>query len=160
MKEHIERLKDIIHGQNNQHSIDWQTIVPPFNSYRTRTSNIFSSHSSVGSSQVQNENHYDTQNDYIETESSKTNRSSGGGNDFISPNIRLSCKQCHNNINDDLYSNGFHNPSDDPNISFSKNGIEIPDFDTEPEPSSNHPKTKKYVREIKQAVINEIINIY
>lgn len=105
--------------------------------YKTPTNNahneahIFSSLSSVGSSQVHNENIYDTQSDYIETDSGSAGRSSGGGSDFFIPNINLSCKQCHSDTNDDPY--GFLNASDDQNISFSKNGTEIHDFNPDQE---------------------------
>lgn len=129
VKDHIERLKSIIQMQNGQFpNSDWQAIAPPMYTYhyKTPSNNIFSSLSSVGSSQMHNENIYDTQSDYIETDSGSAGRSSGGGSDFFIPNINLSCKQCHSNITDDLY--GFLNTSDDQNISFSKNGTEIHDF--------------------------------
>lgn len=96
--------------------------------YKTPPTNIFSSLSSVGSSQ-KNENLYDTQSDYIETDSGSAGRSSGGGSDFFIPNISLSCKQCHSKTTEDPY--GFLNASDFQNISFSKNGTEIHDFNPE-----------------------------
>lgn len=132
VKEHIERLKVIIQSQNGQ-LLNTAPIAPPFNpyQYKTPTTNIFSSLSSVGSSQIQNENLYDTQSDYIETDSGSAGRSSGGGSDFFIPNICLSYKQCHSNPSEDPC--GFLNASDDQNISFSKNGTEIHDFNPDHE---------------------------
>lgn len=133
VKEHIERLKCIIQVQNGHfQNSDWQAIAPPLHAYhyKTPTTNIFSSLSSVGSSQMQNENLYDTQSDYIETDTGSAGRSSGGGSDFCLSSISISCKQCHSNSNlDDPYN--FLNTSDDQNISFSKNGTEIHDFNPE-----------------------------
>lgn len=84
---------------------------------------MFSSLSSVGSSQIHNENMYDTQSDYIETDSGSAGRSSGGGSDFI-PYLNLTNKAYQN---DDNYY--IINASDDQNNSFSKNGTEIPEYD-------------------------------
>lgn len=84
---------------------------------------MFSSLSSVGSSQIHNENMYDTQSDYIETDSGSAGRSSGGGSDFI-PYLNLTNKAYQS---DDNYY--LINASDDQNNSFSKNGTEIPDYD-------------------------------
>lgn len=76
---------------------------------------------------------YDTQSDYIETDSGSAGRSSGGGSDFFIPS--LSCKHCHSNTNDDPYA--FLNVSDDQNISFSKNGTEIHDFNPDQDPTAS-----------------------
>lgn len=155
VKEHIERLKYIIQMQNGQLlNTDWQAIAPPMYAYhyKTPTNNIFSSLSSVGSSQIQNENLYDTQSDYIETDSGSAGRSSGGGSDFFIPNISLSCKQCHSNTTEDPYS--FLNTSDDQNISFSKNGTEIHDFNPDQEQTSQF--IKKYVSVINQFQLKNI----
>lgn len=113
----------------------WQTIAKPSCAFHHKIpTNILSSLSSVGSSQVQNENFYDTQSDYIETDSG----SNGGSRHIFVPNISLSCKQCHGNTNDDLY--GFLNESEDQNISFSKNGTEIHDFNPDQEQTSQFHK--------------------
>lgn len=121
--------------QNGQYlNTDWQAIAPPY-VFKSASNTIFSSLSSVGSSQIQNDNLYDTQSDYIETDTGSAGRSSGGGSDFFIPNINLSNKR-RSQTQDDHY--GFLSaPTDDQNISFSKNGTEITDFNPEMEHANN-----------------------
>lgn len=139
MKEHIERLKNIIQEQNGQlQNPDWQAVVRPIypSYYKNPANTIFSSLSSVGSSQIQNENIYDTQSDYIETDSGSAGRSSGGGSDFI-PYITNKYKPYPN---DDMF---LMNASDDQNNSFSKNGTEIPDYGDFQDFNPDHPMHQK-----------------
>lgn len=128
MKEHIERLKNIIQEQNGQlQNTDWQAVVRPnmySNYYNKQANTIFSSLSSVGSSQIHNENMYDTQSDYIETDSGSAGRSSGGGSDF-NQFIAFHNKGAYQ-TNNDMFDN--MTVSDEQNNSFSKNGTEIPEY--------------------------------
>lgn len=131
----MERVKCIIKTHDGQYSnTDWQAIAPPC-VFKSASNTKFSSLSSVGSSQIQNDNLYDTQSDYIETDTGSAGRSSGGGSDFFIPNIYLSNKR-RSQTQDDHY--GFLSAqTDDQNISFSKNGTEIPDFNPDCEHANN-----------------------
>lgn len=125
MKEHIERLKKIIQEQNVQLQYpDCKAVVRPMYSsyYKNPANNIFSSLSSVGSSQIHNDNMYDTQSDYIETDSGSAGRSSGGGSDLQQYVTSFSSKAYPS---DDMFSNVV---CEDQNNSFSKNGTEILDY--------------------------------
>lgn len=79
---------------------------------------------------------FDTQSDYIETDSGSAGRSSGGGSDFI-PYINLS-KQPY--PNEEIF---LMNASDDQNNSFSKNGTEIPDYSDYHDFNLDHPIHQK-----------------
>lgn len=137
VKEHIERLKTIILSQNGEYlNTDWQAIAKP-NVFKPHTSNIFSSLSSVGSSQIQTENLYDTQSDFIETDTGSAGRSSGGGSDLFIPYTNQSSSR-RLITNDDNCSGFLTSTTNEQNISFSKNGTEVPDFNPELEHTNNH----------------------
>lgn len=129
VKEHIERLKSIIHSQNGEYlNTDWQAIAKP-NVFKPHTSNIFSSLSSVGSSQIQTENLYDTPSDFIETDTGSAGRSSGGGSDLFIPYNSLSANR--RNQSSDDHCGFVTSTTNEQNISFSKNGTDVPDFNPE-----------------------------
>lgn len=130
MKEHIERLKSIIHSQSGEYlNTDWQAIAKP-NVFKPHTGNIFSSLSSVGSSQIQTENLYDTPSDFIETDTGSAGRSSGGGSDLFIPYNSLSSNR-RNMTGDEHCSAFLTSTTNEQNISFSKNGTDVPDFNPE-----------------------------
>lgn len=132
VKDHTDRLKTIIQNQNT----NWQAIAPPLPaSYHQKTliNTIFSSVSSVGS---KTDNIFDAQSDC-----GSLGRSSVGGSDYFISTVGLPCKQCHNNTNEDPYS--FCSATDDQNISFSKNGTEIPDFNLDQEPTQTPSQFQK-----------------
>lgn len=123
VKDHTDRLKNIIQNQNT----NWQAIAPPSYHPKSQTNTMFSSLSSVGS---KNDNIFDAQSDC-----GSLGRSSVGGSDYFISTVGLPCKQCHNNTNEDPYN--FRNATDEQNISFSKNGTEIHDFNLDQEPTAS-----------------------
>lgn len=120
VKDHTERLKNIIQNQNTP----WQTIAPPAYHQKPMANPIFSSLSSVGS---KTDNIFDS----AQSDCGSLGRSSVGGSDYFISTVGLPCKQCHSNTNEDSYN--FHGATDEQNISFSKNGTEIHDFDLDQE---------------------------
>lgn len=124
VKDHTDRLKNIIQNQNQQ----WQTIAPPVFHQKPLTNTIFSSLSSVGS---KTDNIFDS----AQSDCGSLGRSSVGGSDYFISSVGLPCKQCHNNTSEDPFS--YHSTTDEQNISFSKNGTEIHDFDLDQEQTTS-----------------------
>lgn len=125
VKDHTDRLKTIIQNQNTP----WQAIAKPAYHQKPMTNTLFSSLSSVGS---KNENIFDS----AQSDCGSLGRSSVGGSDYFIPTMGLPCKQCHSNANEDSY----FPTTDEQNISFSKNGTEIHDFDMEEQTPSQFQK--------------------
>lgn len=122
VKDHTDRLKNIIQNQNTP----WQAIAKPAYHQKPLTNTIFSSLSSVGS---KNEIF-----DSAQSDCGSLGRSSIGGSDYFIPTVALPCQQCHSNTNEDPF---FHTATDEQNISFSKNGTEINDFDLDQEQTTS-----------------------
>lgn len=85
---------------------------------------------------MQAENLYDTPSDYIETDTGSAGRSSGGGSDLFIPYTSLSTNRRH--ITSDDQCGFLTSTTNEQNISFSKNGTDVPDFNPELDHTNNH----------------------